>query len=278
MEESPPTVLLSDSQLVQEAAALRLGLRTAFEALDCLTRLDSPPGEFVYRTLLDACACSGDLTRAVDLLVYMSSEGLVPDRQMLNHVIRAHAQESRSLAPGAPSYARKLSSAEILTVQDWRMIREQIGESSLPPISLLLRRSAPFNSSAAAAGGKSSLVDLLFGLPEASAGSIKTSPPTSASASSASSPQPPGPDELLLPCLQWTDLAATAGSGSVHSSSKKLGRLMRHSEKLLAELFPRLAIDLQHPLGESPRCPLLSITERWQVLGVRTDSAAWAAR
>eukprot|EP01035_Chromulina_nebulosa_P020331 gene20331-26391_t len=227
----------------------RLALKVAFASLDCLTKLDKPPDELVYRSLVDACGLCGDFLRSTDVLVYLNCEGLLPDRQMLNSVVRAYSLDefaaqvvkstyiptsssSKSVnGKTKPLFNRVITSSDILLIDDWRSIRTFDGYTTLSK-----RNSAPNRPDRSIEDYSSStLTKLLFG----SSPQIKRS--------TTKDDVPFEEDSSLMNRLQ--DVKELSISTTIIGASKKLNRIMRLSEQLLAFTYPDIQIDLNHPLG-----------------------------
>lgn len=211
--------------------------------------------------------------RAVDLMVYMNCEGLLPDRSMLNSLARAHATS----APCSEALNRQISTADIWTIQDWRPLRLPMisgvyssstsgnkssdnGKASTPErkLTLLLRKSAPFPYYGIAglfqnsqfSSGLPNLSNIVFDdIPQSSTISLNNSISNG--------------KDTFTQRLQWSKL----GSKEEYSASNKLGRLMRFSESRLLQVFPGLTIDLSHPQGTA--CPNRHCRLNWT-----TDSSS----
>jgi hypothetical protein len=81
--------------------------------------------------LADACGACGCPSEAVDLLVHLGDEGLLPDNLMLTAVARAfsggHGKEKEREKDGV----KTLNAAEVWTTQDWGKLQRKSGEQSL---------------------------------------------------------------------------------------------------------------------------------------------------
>ncbi|CAK9252176.1 unnamed protein product [Sphagnum jensenii] len=111
----------STAQQVQDKEiedSAKLALRVALEALNCLSRLDEPADDAVYRI--------------IDLVVHMGDEGLQADNQMLSSVARAIAVSNGAVSIADAAVSRngdimdiapgKLSvaPADVWVLQDWQ--------------------------------------------------------------------------------------------------------------------------------------------------------------
>lgn len=220
----------------------------------------------------------------------MNCEGLLPDRFVLNSVARAFATDS-SIAPyrnqskRIPSLSKQISVNDIFNTEDWRSMRLHT-EGQSAPLSVQPRASAPFpllssrpltlvdiifgkdsastpmparskppqapSSSANGSAARSSISSstVMTSLPKASAGVTYLSDAVAKAAETVESFS--FQDAFTFPPIQWSNLS-DPNRIPVHAASKRLFRQMRHSEQLLAECYPDLSINLQHPLGSG--CP-----------------------
>jgi len=277
---APPSAPLPDAggalwrERAEEAeAAARLGLKVAFEALNCLTKLDEAPEDLVFRSLLEACGACGEAASAVDVLAMMQDEGLIPDKAMLGAAAAAaeacaSSSSSTAAAAGAGKGAgagAEVSADEVWTMQDWHAPQRRRGPEATS--SLLSRRSKSFavppalpKKNPASAPGTLKHVDSLSILRQPSAPS--TAPkdpkepkgseslalvrPSSASQSAADAPSSP-------PRSSGSSSGARSPVKKNGAASAKLSRHMGVAETLLEQVFPGIDIDLAHALGT--QCP-----------------------
>lgn len=224
-------------------AAARLGLRVAFEALNCLLRQGDLPDDAAFRCLLDACGVCGDAASAVDLLALLQEEGVLPDKGMLRSAARAASAEAATLTLASqagpnialPNLAEPtLSASEVWTTQDWRPVQLRRGNGAVS--CLFSRRTRSY-------------AVLPSPPPPTAAAAVATRPPAAAAAGHLA--------PLALTSPSPTPTGNSPGGKSPvkrnGAASAKLSRQMAVAEALLESAFPGLHVDLSNVLGT--QCP-----------------------
>lgn len=123
-----------DPKAAEMFASAGVALQVCFEVLNSLIKLDYAPDEIVFRYLAEACADLGDADRLLDLVVFMDSEGLVPDHQIRHSLVRALINLSHrnniANAPGGSSPLR-LQPSEAWTYTSWENLRRPESTSTV---------------------------------------------------------------------------------------------------------------------------------------------------
>jgi len=232
----------------------KVGIQVAFETLNALSKLDDIPDDLVYRALIDACGTCGLSQEAIDLILHMYNEGMLPDKFMLNSINRAFASDERKNTKLPPNFS--VYSSEGWNTEDWQAI--QMGPS------VLSRRKIASTPNVNGANDNDWVTGMLFGDDVASAAARNAN---NIAENIAPTRWSHLPKDGHVPELQWsslgsestaisTDATAIIGSSKMkvtYPASSKLKRQMTVAEDMLRASFPDLHINLTHELGTT--CP-----------------------
>lgn len=126
-----------DPKATEMFASAGVALQVCFEVLNSLIKLDYGPDEIVYRYLAEACADLGDADRLLDLVVFMDSEGLLPDHQIRHSLVRAlinlsHRNNIANVSStAAVSSPLRLQPSEAWNYTSWENLRRPESTSTV---------------------------------------------------------------------------------------------------------------------------------------------------